>query len=147
MVKRIFLTHHSHTDIGYTDDFGKIAEDHADFPGPGFRVLPEDRFFSERSQFRWTCETSWMVRSYFQKRPGKIPEFVRRVKEGRIEITALYLNLTDLYDFEMLIRSLSYSEELKKKYGIEIKTAMNCDINGLSWNMPNYWKNAGLNIF
>lgn len=136
MIKTIFLIHHSHTDIGYTDFQAKVIEDHADFIDQVLELCDRTDQWPDEARFHWTCETAWMVKNYFQKRPARIEEFIKRVKEGRIEVTALYLNFTDLFTLEMVIRSLYYSKEIEAKYGIKIQAAMNGDVNGLSWNLP-----------
>ncbi|MDD5599032.1 MAG: glycoside hydrolase family 38 C-terminal domain-containing protein [Victivallaceae bacterium] len=136
MIKEIYLVHHSHTDLGYTDHQSIVIENHADFLRDVLRFCTETDHFDTDSKFRWTCETFWMVKNFISKYPGKIQEFIKRIKEGRIEITALYLNLTELYDLEMLIRSLEIARQFSEKYDIEIDTAVNCDINGLPWNLP-----------
>ena len=85
MIKKVFIVHHSHTDIGYTDVQTKILNDHVSFIDKVLDYCRETDNYPEDSKFRWTCETGWMVRNYMENRPEKTREFIRRVKEGRIE--------------------------------------------------------------
>ena len=66
-ILKLFIVHHTHTDIGYTDIQTKIFEEHA--------------------KFKWTCEMSWMVKNYFKKRPERIFEFIKRIEEGKNVVT------------------------------------------------------------
>ena len=144
MIKNIFLIHHTHTDIGYTDIQTSVFNDHIRFLDNVLEYCDRTDRYPEYAKFRWTCEVIWQVEHYFKNRPERIREFIKRVKQNRIEITGLYLNLTDLFSLEMLIRSLYPCMELKKRYGIDIITGMNCDINGLSWAIPQLLNSTGI---
>ncbi|OIN99032.1 hypothetical protein COY52_10035 [Candidatus Desantisbacteria bacterium CG_4_10_14_0_8_um_filter_48_22] len=147
MIKKVFVVHHSHTDIGYTDIQAKIFRDHVKFLDQALEYCRETDGYPRDSQFRWTCETSWMAKNYLEHRPGKVREFIRRVKEGRVEITALYLNVTELYTAEELIRSIYFAKGLEKRYGIKIVSAMNSDVPGMSWVLPQVLAKAGIKYF
>jgi len=136
MIEKIFLVHHAHTDIGYTDLQPAVMASHVDFLDRVLDYCRQTDGYPEDSKFRWTCEVAWAVKQYFEKRPGKIREFVRRVREGRIEVTGLYLNVTELCSLEEFVRSLSFAGGLEKKYGIKVSAAMNADINGMAWVLP-----------
>jgi len=136
MIDKIFLVHHTHTDIGYTDVQASVMENHVHFLDRVLDYCRQTDGYPEDSKFRWTCEVAWAVKQYFEKRPEKIVEFVRRVREGRIEVTGLYLNVTELCSLEEFIRSLSFAGGLEKKYGIKVSAAMNADINGMAWCLP-----------
>ena len=145
MIKRIYVVHHTHVDIGYTDIQTKLYEDHKKFIDSALDYCRQTDRYPQESKFRWTCEVSWTVKNYLEKcRPGKVKEFIKRVKEGRIEITGIYLNLTELYSCEELIRSVYFAKELEKKYGVKICSAMNSDVPGLSWAMPQILGSAGI---
>ncbi|MCM8830010.1 MAG: hypothetical protein NC824_03320, partial [Candidatus Omnitrophica bacterium] len=144
MIKNIFLIHHTHTDIGYTDIQTSVFNDHIRFLDNVLEYCDRTDGYPEYAKFRWTCEVIWQVEHYFRYRPERIKEFIKRVKQNRIEITGLYLNLTDLFSLEMLVRSLYPCMELKKRYGIDVTTGMNCDINGLSWAIPQLLNSIGI---
>lgn len=144
MIEKIFIVHHTHTDIGYTDIQTTVMAHHADFLDKVLDYCRQTDGYPEESKFRWTCEVAWAVKQYFEKKPEKINEFIRRVKEGRIEVTGIYLNVTELYSLEELIRSLLFAKGLEKKYGIKVTAAMNGDINGMAWGMPQILSLAGI---
>jgi hypothetical protein len=144
MIEQVFIVHHTHTDIGYTDIQTTVMANHVDFLDKVLDYCRRTDACPEASKFRWTCEVAWAVKQYFEKRPRKINEFIRRVKEGRIEVTGLYLNVTELYSLEEFIRSLLFAKGLEKKYGIKVAAAMNCDINGLAWGLPQILASVGI---
>jgi hypothetical protein len=55
------------------------------------------------------------------------------IRAGRVEVTAMYLNFTELLDLNALIRSCYPAARLQDKHGIPIRSAMCSDINGLPW--------------
>jgi len=136
LIKKIFLVHHTHTDIGYTDIQGNVFRSHLKFLDDALDYCEKTKNYPENSRFRWTCEVLWQVENYFQIRPEKINDFRKWWRKGQIEVTGLYLNLTDLYSLEMLIRSFYFLKKLQERYRIKVVSATNCDVNGLSWNIP-----------
>jgi hypothetical protein len=144
LIKKVYVVHHTHTDIGYTDLQAKVFRDHVKFLDQALDLCRKTDAWPVDSRFRWTCEVSWAVKKYFKERPERIREFIRRVKEGRIEVTALYLNVTELYTAEELIHSVYFAKGLEKKYGIRVVSAMNTDVPGMSWALPQVLRKAGV---
>lgn len=53
--------------------------------------------YPEDAKFRFTLETSWSVSEYLRTRPKEqVERLKRRIKEGRIEATAMYFNFDEL---------------------------------------------------
>ena len=144
MIKKIFIVHHTHVDIGYTEPQTAVFENQARFIDQVLDYCRKTDGYPEGSKFKWTCEVSWTVKNYFERRPERIKEFITRVNEGRIEVTGLYLNGTELFTVEELIRSFYFAKELEKRYGIEVISAMNSDIPGLSWIIPQILAKFGI---
>ncbi len=67
----------------------------------------------------------------------------RRVKEGRIELTGLFLNSSDLAD-ETMIASTLQPVGAFRKMGFPVKAAMQSDINGVPWCLTDYLSGAGI---
>ncbi len=132
----IFLVHHSHVDLGYTEPQRIITRKHADYLVQVLDLCTatDDRPAGE--QFKWTCEVAWTVRVFLQRYPERAEEFYARVRTGRIEVTALYVNMTDLIGEELLRSSIDYAQGLALEHGFNISTAMNNDVNGWSWGLP-----------
>lgn len=131
----IYLIHHSHTDIGYTDYQEKIEMNQINFIKEAIDILNEIYDGkSDRKGFKWNCETFWCVEKFLENADEDYKKaFVKYVKSGEIGLSGNYLNLTELVDDEVLRHTLKNSTELMKSYGIEMKSAMTADINGYSW--------------
>jgi hypothetical protein len=141
----IYVVQHTHTDIGYTHLQTEIFQRHGDYIRQVLELCDKTDDYPEGTKFKWVCETSLTVQRFLETAtPEQIEEFVRRVKEGRIEVTAHYLNGTDLECAEELVRKVYYAEQVADKYGFEIVTAMNDDINGLSWAIPSILVRCGV---
>jgi alpha-mannosidase len=135
---------HSHTDVGYTRPQSEILAEHLRFIDYALDYCDQTDHFPDDARFRWSCESSWVVREYLRSRPAtQIERFKKRVAEGRIEVTALYLNMAEItdenvmYDFVQPLKDFS-------KLGIPVKMAMQNDINGVAWCLPDYFKNTGV---
>ncbi len=140
----LFLVNHSHVDIGYTEYPEILADAHGDYIARALDImtLTDDRPDDER--YRWTCEASWTVEQFLRRRPDRADEFARRCREGRMEVAALYANLTDLCDERMLERAVRYAVALRDRYGIDLVSACNYDVNGFGWAIPRILKQAGV---
>jgi alpha-mannosidase len=104
---QVNFVHHTHTDIGYTRSQTDILGDHLRFIDYALDYCDNTDHFPEESQFRWTCEASWAVDEYLRSRPqSQIDRLLKRVKEGRIEITGMYFNFNELPDEQILAASL-----------------------------------------
>jgi alpha-mannosidase len=135
-VREIWLVHHTHVDIGYTEPQDAVLRKQAEFLAQvlDFCTATDSRPAGER--FVWTCEVSWTVKAFLARFPERAAEFFRRVREGRIEVTALYLQLTDLFTRELLEETADYAFDLGRQNDFEVVTAMNDDVNGWTWGLP-----------
>jgi len=143
----IFLVHHSHVDIGYTEPQPLICRWQADFLAQALDYITATDNLPEGERFCWTCEVSWTVKNFLAKYPTRAEEFFRRVREGRIEVTAIFLQLTDLFGEELLDHSLSFACNLAKEQGFEVVTGMNNDVNGWAWGFPKMMADRGIRYF
>jgi len=146
---KIYMTPHTHLDVGFTQDLGfqdKVWEFHARNLDKVISLCKETKDYPEESRFKWTCEVSRLIKNYIEKRPArKIRELVELIKEGRIEVAGLYLNEpTELVGHEELVRLVYYSNKLRKKWGINIKSAMIDDVPGYTWALPQILSKAGI---
>jgi alpha-mannosidase len=140
----IYLIQHTHTDIGYTRPQTEILPDHLRYIDYALDFCDQTDTLPDDARFRWTCETSWAVREYLRTRPAsQIERLKRRVKEGRIELTGLFLNSSDLADETTIAATLQPIREFREK-GFEVKAAMQDDINGVPWCLADYLSGAGV---
>lgn len=140
----IFLVQHTHTDIGYTRSQKEILEEHLRYIDYALDYCDITDSYPDDAKFHWTCEASYPVVEYLLSRPSEtIERLKRRVKEGRIEITALPFNLGEILDENILVSSLQPLKVIKEK-GFEIKTAMQNDVNGISLAYVDYLSDIGI---
>ncbi len=134
-IKTIYVVHHSHTDIGYTDLQERILDQQEHYIHTALRMMQDSE---KNSNFRWNCETYFCVERFFSKATEEEKNnFFHYVKTGQIGISASYLNFTDLLDCVVYKKRLSEMKALFQAYGIDIKTAMTADINGISMGQRN----------
>ncbi|HTG71405.1 MAG TPA: hypothetical protein VL921_19260 [Candidatus Udaeobacter sp.] len=144
---KVYMLHHSHTDIGYTERQEKIERFHADFIRQAVRTL-EDIQSGKRSEwkgFRWICETFWQVEAFLAAATAdEIKRFEAAILAGDIELSGTYLNLTELIGDDVLRSMLNRPQEYGQSLGIAVKSAMTADINGYSWGYSQAMADAGI---
>lgn len=87
----------------------------------------------ENSDFRWNCETLFCVEEFFKSAaPDRQEDFCRLAAEGKIGLSANYLNFNDLVDCQVYSERLARWQARLGPWGAAMKTAMTADINGIS---------------
>ncbi len=143
-VRLLFLTHHSHTDVGYTDPQDTVFRLQAEYIDQALDYCDQTDDYPPDARFHWTCEGTGMVEHFLATRPaGQVERFLRRAREGRVEVTALPYNMTPLPGHELLARLL-YPVARLRSLGIPIRHAMSCDVNGLSWGLADLLPQLGV---
>lgn len=141
---QIYFVQHSHTDIGYTRPQSEILAEHMRYIDYALDYCDQTDGLPDDAMFRWTCESSWVTREYLRSRPAtQIERFKKRIAEGRIEVTGMYANMAEISDENVMYDFLQPLKEFNK-LGIPVKTAMQNDVNGIAWCMPDYFKNTGV---
>lgn len=141
---QIYFVQHSHTDIGYTRPQSEILAEHMRYIDYALDYCDQTDNLPDEAKFRWTCESAWVTREYLRSRPAsQIERFKKRIAEGRIEVTGMYANMAEITDENVMFDFLQPLKEIKK-LGIPVKTAMQNDVNGIAWCMPDYFKNTGI---
>lgn len=140
----VYLIQHSHTDIGYTRQQSEILAEHLRYIDDALDFCDQTDHYPSDAQFRWTCEVSWTVREYINSRPKQqVDRLLKRVKEGRIEVAGMFLNYAEIVDETALAIQLQALKDFKEM-GIDVKTAMQNDVNGIGWCMPDMYENTGV---
>lgn len=130
---------HSHTDIGYTRSQMEILAEHLRYIDYALDYCDMTDDFPDESKFRWTCEASWAVDEYLNSRSEEqINRLKQRISEGRIEVTGMYFNFSELPDEQSLAASLAPLKSITEK-GIPVTSAMQNDVNGIGWCMNDYF--------
>lgn len=141
----IYLTQHTHTDIGYTRPQTEILPEHLRYLDYALDYCDLTDALPDDARFRWTCETAWAVREYVRTRPTpQIERLKRRIAEGRIEVCGLLLNMSEIAPESALAALVRPLRALKDDVGITAQTAMQNDVNGAGWCLPDYFHGIGL---
>lgn len=122
----VFVVHHSHLDIGYTDPQGTVLRNHLDYLDAALRLTKETEDWPDDAKFRWTVESSYPALKWLEARPQSVTEaFRQRVEEGLIEVTALPFQLhTEACSTEELYRQLRFTKDFPTR------SAMHTDVPG-----------------
>lgn len=128
----IHLVHQTHLDIGYTDPQGRVLAEHLAFLDSCLDLIDRTDEWPDDAKFRWSVEALWSFDEWTKVRSKeKIDEFIRRVKEGRIELTAMPYNLhSETCSTDELHELLRLARNVSKQYGVEIPAAMQTDVPG-----------------
>jgi hypothetical protein len=144
----VYLFHHSHSDIGYTELQTRVARSHADYLDAVIRYCRETDAYPDAAKFRWNVEISWSLEQLLKSYPeGRLRELMELVKAGRVELSAWYLNMSDAFGHEGLVRSVYLARALARRYGVPLVSAMNNDVTGFSWAAPQVLAKAGVKYF
>lgn len=140
----INLVQHTHTDIGYTRPQAEILAEHLRYIDYALDYCDQTDNYPENAQFRWTCEAAWTVREYLKSRPkAQINRLVQRVKEGRIEVTGMFFNFSEVVD-ETALAIQTQTLKYFKDNDIDVTTAMQNDVNGIGWCMIDLYNNTNV---
>ncbi|MCK4748353.1 MAG: glycosyl hydrolase family 38, partial [Bacteroidales bacterium] len=140
----IYLVQHTHTDIGYTRPQTEILPEHLRYIDYALDFCDLTDDYPDHARFRWTCEASWAVREYLKSRPEKqIERFLKRIDEGRIEVTGMFFNYSEIVDETCLAAQTLTLSQFKAK-GIHVSVAMQNDVNGIGWCLADYFQGTGV---
>ena len=146
----VYLIHHSHTDIGYTERQDKISRYHSDFICQAVDILNEIHSGKrkEAEGFVWQCENFWQVRNFYANADERYrKDFERYVKSGEIGLSGNYLNLTELVSWEVLNSRIALAQKYGERVGIPVRSAMCADINGMAWGYADALYENGVEHF
>ena len=135
----IFLVHHSHLDIGYTDPQDLVLHHHMTYLDSVLDLIGATNPWPEPAMFRWTVEANWPLRHWLASRPTRSVEaFVEGVRAGRIDVSALPFTMhTEAYSMDELARQLWFIDELRERYDLRIDSAMQTDVPGATVGLLN----------
>ncbi len=136
-IRKVYIVHHSHTDVGYTDLQEQVIYNQVDnlrnvvaLVKKGYEENGTDK------DFKWNCETYFCVEKFLEMAGKEEKEdFFALVKKGNIGISGNYLNFNDLVDAKMLDHRTAGMQKVFTAQGCPVKTAMNADVNGISLGM------------
>jgi hypothetical protein len=139
---RVFIVPTVHTDIGYTDLQERVMARHAD------NTMQALAMANEHASFNWDFETFWQLDSFLRAHPEKAEETFRRLREGRMGLSAFFGNmLTGLCSHEALNRATLFSRNLANRGGFEFTSVILDDVPSAVGSLPTVLANAGIKYF
>jgi Glycosyl hydrolases family 38 N-terminal domain/Glycosyl hydrolases family 38 C-terminal domain len=142
----LHLVQHSHLDIGYTDPQGRVMAEHRGYLDSLLELCHDTDDWPEPARFRWAVEGFHSFQDWQANRPRRqIANFLDRVREGRIELTAMPFNLhTETCSTDELHELLRPMTQLRDRHGIDIRTAMQTDVPGQVVGLPDVLATNGI---
>ncbi|MBN1851534.1 MAG: hypothetical protein JW829_02385 [Pirellulales bacterium] len=146
---QIFFIPITHHDLGYTDTIENVMNQYADFYDDVLRFCRETDDWPEEARYRYTVEGCWSLQHFVENRPQEVvAELAKYVREGRIEIGALFGNeISALCSHEELIRLMYPSFRFGRQFQGAIRTGSITDVPGLAWGLPTVMADAGVQYF
>jgi hypothetical protein len=144
----IYVIHHTHTDVGFTNDQPIFWEMQYRFIDDALSLIDRYKDNPPESRFRWTVETTSGIDAWLKTASSRdIDRLIAAEKSGLLEVMAMQTNNTPLLDTYQLIESLRPVHRLRSDYGLDIRYAMNCDINGQNWTLTDILLDTGIEGF
>lgn len=146
----VYVIHHSHTDIGYTERQEKLMRYHYDFICQAIDILDSIHQQEQKKYegFIWQCENYWQVENFYKMADDtQKAKFEIYVKSGEIGISGNYLNMTELVTAPVLDYELQKMEDYGKRIGHPVTAAMCADINGMAWGYSEQLYSHGVRSF
>jgi hypothetical protein len=143
---RIFVVHHSHLDIGYTDPQDRVLDDHLAYLDSALELAAATDGWPEAARFRWNVEVNLPLQRWLATRPARRRRaFLELARDGRIEVCALPFSMhTEAYSIDELGRQLEFADLLREEHGVPIVTAMQSDVPGAAVGLVEVLAGAGV---
>ncbi len=133
-INTVYIIGHTHTDIGYTDHQPTLFRRHADYLDRAVELCEATADYPAEAQFKWTCELASTVEYFLRTRKSaQIDRFLKLHHEGRIAVNAMAFHWTPMLSPAGMVRSLYTARRLRHEYGMRVLSAMQCDVDGVSW--------------
>ena len=125
------ITHH---DLGYTHTIDDLLATYCSYYDDILDFFDKTVDYPEEAKYRYTVEAFWSLDHYLTHTSEKNRQrMYHYIREGRIELPALYANIIDeICSEEQLARVMYPSFALAKQLGVRIRTASLTDMPGLS---------------
>lgn len=139
---KVYVGASAHTDIGYTDFQERVFERHNDNTAAALR-------YSEQIPgYKWNLEVGAQAMLFKRRGPQAFSQLVERIKDGRIGLGGLYLNmLTGLCSGEELATAFTRVQDIADANGIKSIEANLTDVPTAAGTMPMLMKQAGIRYF
>lgn len=148
----VVLSYKTHFDIGFINTVENVVKDmRTNFIDGALKAIDETKYLDKRDQYKIVLP-GWPLTKMLEDWPGQTEERVKKIgeaiKNGNISVHALPFSLeSESLDLEDMVRSMNYSSEIARTYGIELpKSGKMTDVPSQSWILPTLLKHAGIDF-
>ena len=140
MIRKIYLIHHTHFDIGFTDLAKEVIQKQVGYLSDAVRLCEAD------PDYHWTIESGSLLRNWISSQNEKTRErIVKLLRSGQMELGGFDMQmLTETASFSELYANVSRPARLGKEYGFPVECAILDDIGGFCGELPRMMNEAGL---
>lgn len=135
MIKTVFFVPTTHHDLGYTHLIDDLVENvYCSYYDRILDYCEKTDDYPWEAKYRYSIEEFWSLDAYLKKvSEHNLKRLKKYIKEGRIELPALYANIIDgICTAEEIARSMYPSAMFARECGVKIKTAALTDMPGMS---------------
>ncbi len=100
--------------------------------------------YPDDARFRWVHEVSWPVTEFLRACPERSEELIARLQEGRMELCALYVHPTELFDLRSYREPIRPARDLSQRHGFPLTTAAIVDVPGQAWGLAELLAEQGI---
>ncbi|UCC63373.1 MAG: hypothetical protein JSV36_22015, partial [Anaerolineae bacterium] len=140
-IRYVYIVPMSHLDIGFSAPPDVVAE--------GYKAnLDLALSYLERfPDLVWNVEELWQLEQWLRRTPdeARVQEAVALIKAGRLGLSAGYANMhTGLMSAAEMHHFLYPAESFRQRYGVQLQVAVQNDVPGFSWALPQVLARAGV---
>ncbi len=145
----IFALPHSHMDIGYGYLPATALRLHAAYINKALKLIKNTRGLPVGLRYKWNVESLIAVQHYLARASvHEIKRFRDAVLRGQICLGATYDNeLSGLCSGNELLAMVQYADALRRRYGLPVDAAVQCDVPGATWGYVTVLADAGIKYF
>lgn len=139
MIKKIYLVHHTHMDIGYTDLPGEVMRFQRGFLDQALSLCEND------PEFRWTIESSRLLNDYILHRPqSSVKRLIAALQRGQMELMAFDCQpLMELCTRPEQQQICAWAAQQAQKWNFPVECAILDDIGGWPATLPDFCRPNG----
>ncbi|NLF15647.1 MAG: hypothetical protein GX595_00090, partial [Lentisphaerae bacterium] len=145
-IREVFLVHHTHMDVGYTDLASEVRNQHLGHLDQALALCRDNPDRPPERRFFWTCESALLVRDYLEARPRRQGDaLLDALRAGWIELQAFLTQpLTELASAQELVDNLAWACDLGRREGFPVACGMIDDIGGYAGRLPSVMAQLGV---
>jgi len=148
-VTDIWVVFKTHCDLGYTMSVSEVLKKYrVDMMDNAIKVIDKDRLYPQKEKFKWTIAGWPLWRDILgdMQTPERKIKVEQAIRDGYINVHGLPCTLhTDAFEMEDYVRSLIYSSDVARKYGLPLPiSAKMTDVPEHSWFLPTLLYHAGI---